>query len=29
MLEKDDEGMSEIDHLVLKYMGLTDEWFLF
>ncbi len=25
MLEKDDEGMSEIDHLVLKYMGLTDE----
>ena len=29
MLEKDDAGMSEIDHLVLKYMGLTDEWFLF
>lgn len=25
MLEKDDAGMSEIDHLVLKYMGLTDE----
>jgi polar amino acid transport system substrate-binding protein len=25
MLEKDDEGLSEIDHLVLKYMGLTNE----
>jgi hypothetical protein len=29
MLVEDTEGKSEIDRLVLKYMGLTNEWFLF
>lgn len=27
MLTEDEEGVTEIDRLVLKYMGLSDEWF--
>jgi hypothetical protein len=29
MLTEDAEGKTEIDKLVLKYMGLVDEWELF
>jgi hypothetical protein len=28
MTKKDPKGISEIDRLVIKYMGLSDEWFL-
>jgi hypothetical protein len=27
MLTTDADGKTEVDRLVLKYMGLTDEWF--